>query len=59
MITPMAISILIGLIIIVVMCTTFAWVNKNHPSERWYKCWIAFCTILTILAIYINGFLIG
>ena len=54
----MAISILIGLIIILVMCATFAWVDKNHPTNRWYKCWIVFCTILTILAIYINGFLI-
>ena len=55
----MAISILIAAIIIVVMCVTFAWVNKDHPTNRWYKYWIVFCTILAILAIYINGFLIG
>ena len=59
MLTPMAISILIAAIIIVVMCVTFAWVNKDHPTNRWYKYWIVFCTILAILAIYINGFLIG
>ena len=59
MLTPMAISILIAAIIIVVMCTTFDKIDKNHPTNRWYKCWTVFCTILTILAIYINGFLIG
>lgn len=57
--TPMIIKAIIGVIIICIMVATWSWIDKNHPTKKWYCIWVAFCTVLTMLAIISNGFIFG